>query len=149
MVMIDGWVWERAKTVYLSQEFKMAIFTGQKLLSNKPTILLKDYQSGEEIIIKPHYEKNKALEISGERVHRCASSFAIPFNALSKGQLEYCQSIAEPISLIEIEYDTKRRDVVTIIDQCTGEVSSIPAAALDRDVVEAKNGSSKPPRIIV
>jgi hypothetical protein len=147
MVMIDGWVYERAKSVYLSQEFKVAIFTGQKLLSNKPTVLLKDYQRDEEALIKPHYEKNKALEISGDRVDRCASSFAIPFNALSKGQLEYCQRIAEPISLIDIVFDAKRCETVTIIDQCTGETSSIPAAALDKGVVNSLQ--DKTPRIIL
>jgi|GEM_PF-5290489 len=148
MVMIDGWVWERAKSVYLSQEFKMAIFTGQKLISNKPTVLLKDYKNDGEIIIKPHYEKNEALEIRGERVYRNASSFAIPFNALSAGQLEYCKSVAEGMSLIKIDYEASIGEI-TIIDQCTGEVSSIPAAALDRDVIEAKDDPSKPPRIIV
>ncbi len=148
MVMIDGWVYERGKSVYLSQEFKMAVFTGQKLISNKPTVLLKDYKNDEEIIIKPHYEENEALEISGEKVYRNASSFAIPFNALSAGQLEYCKSVAESMSQIKINYDASIGEV-TIIDQCTGEISSLPAAALDRDVVEAKNGSSKPPRIIV
>tara|TARA_Y100000588_G_C13932438_1_gene786381 strand:+ start:106 stop:558 length:453 start_codon:yes stop_codon:yes gene_type:complete len=149
MIDENGNLYERIKRVYVHEDYRLFLFTGQKLFEQQPPIYT-DSKIPEYDVITPNYTKNPEFKFNGIITNRRAMVLAVPFNMLSTRDQCKCLEISEPFnaeSSLNITH-VKHNNRLLVNDTLTGTKSWISANTLDRSV-QFKISRPAAPRMLI
>ncbi len=149
MIDENGNLYERIKRVYVHEDYRLFLFTGQRLLEQQPIIHTDSTKSECDMII-PNYAKNPDFKMNGVVTNRRAMVLAVPFNMLSTRDQCKCLEISEPFneeSRLNITH-VKHNNRLLVKDTLTGTESWIAASTLDRSV-QFKISRPAAPRMLI